>query len=708
MRHKQALVILLMLVALALRVWYLSVNPLSPEYSNADDGDYYRRALRLAVTGQYVDDSWLIRPPFHVLVFAGLLRLAIELGGSPATGVRLIQFFHTGLGVLMVPLCLALGRRMWSWRAGLIFAAFWAVWFPFVELPGTLFSEPIFLFLFALHLWLLLRFDDGGRLRDMALAGLVLGMAALTRSPALYALAFAVPWLVWRTWRPARPVSHAPARAAPDRRSLPAAIRAAVPPFAVLAAATVLVVAPWTMRNWIVYHKVIPIDTLGPINLWLDLDAAGERDRKIRALRAVPQADRQELAVREARKILAADPIRPLRPMWGTFRHIWKAQYVEDYFLKRSFFTRPLREAAPLGLLGDLLWLIVAFSGLAGFLHPSTDRPYKIMAGLWLVYSIVTVLIFHVEPRYLLPIWLLLGLYAAPVLAGAPGLWAALRRQPARGVLLGAALLALAGLFLSYRDYPAIVSRGLRREAAMWRGEAAYERGDYRAAEQSFRAALAVDPGFGDAEWSLALALGAQGRPAEGIDVVNPEGSRRSTLVSGLLRRAAGDEEGARRYLRSSEGRSGEDTQVWSMRMLWAEPRAALVLGDDGLDLGYIRGFGGAETAGDRTMRWLLGDGSIVLPTPEPLPAGGAVVLDLAAPLDLSGPLEVVVEGRWRTTIAVASDWRRYHLTLPAELAGARKLRLDFRAPTRLPMLHNPESDDARPLSVMVHRVAIQ
>ncbi len=43
--------------------------------------------------------------------------------------------------------------------------------------------------------------------------------------------------------------------------------------------------------------------------------------------------------------------------MWDTFRHIWKAQFIEDYFVKRGFFTRPLRETAPLGLIGDLMWL---------------------------------------------------------------------------------------------------------------------------------------------------------------------------------------------------------------------------------------------------------------------------------------------------------------------------------------------------------------
>jgi hypothetical protein len=61
-----AILALLVVASIALRLWFISVNPLDPRYSNADDGDYYRRALRFAVTGAYVDDAWLIRPPLHV------------------------------------------------------------------------------------------------------------------------------------------------------------------------------------------------------------------------------------------------------------------------------------------------------------------------------------------------------------------------------------------------------------------------------------------------------------------------------------------------------------------------------------------------------------------------------------------------------------------------------------------------------------------
>lgn len=48
---RRRVLVLLMLLAAALRIWYLTINPLWPQFSNADDGDYFQRALRLAVTG---------------------------------------------------------------------------------------------------------------------------------------------------------------------------------------------------------------------------------------------------------------------------------------------------------------------------------------------------------------------------------------------------------------------------------------------------------------------------------------------------------------------------------------------------------------------------------------------------------------------------------------------------------------------------------
>src|SRR5262245_35485663 len=88
------LLTLIVLLGVALRFWMIWVSPLDPRFSNADDGDYYRRALRLAVTGHYIDDAWLIRPPLHVFFFAFWLRLAL-LAGVPQLGVLFVQLAQT-------------------------------------------------------------------------------------------------------------------------------------------------------------------------------------------------------------------------------------------------------------------------------------------------------------------------------------------------------------------------------------------------------------------------------------------------------------------------------------------------------------------------------------------------------------------------------------------------------------------------------------
>ena len=732
------LLIFLALLALALRVWYCSINPLLPQFSNADDGDYYQRALRLVMTGQYVDDAWLIRPPLHVWFFAACLKTALWLGQPVTTGVRIVQGVQSMLGAAMVFLGYGVVSRLFgNRRAGLVFAAFWAVWFPFIDLASTLFSEPLYLFLFTLHLWFLLRFDANGRLRELVWAGLVLGGAALTRSPALYALAFAGPWLMARAWR-----QH------PTwRRRLLAAGR----PLAVLAVATLLVVGPWTARNWVVYQRFIPVDTLGPINLWLDLGETTERDRKIALLRTLPQADRQAYASTQARAILAADPLRPFRPMWQTFRAIIKAQFIEDFWVKRTDFGRALRPVAPLGLLGDALWLSFTVAGLWRLLHPTTDRAFKWVTAAWLLYSVATVLVFHVEPRYLLSIWLILAMYGAsaisnwnrtppqsppsvqsassafpsaqsspnesPAAPPPPILKPPIRSNPfksassafpsPRRFLALAIPAAVLALFFSYRPYPTIIGRGLQRERAFAVGEQAWHANDYAGAERGYRAALAVQPDYIDATVALAAALGAQGRAAEGAALLDAGASRASGVMLGALLRDAGQTGAAATLLSEGERIANVDAQRWALTRLRPLPSTALVLGSD-LDVGYLAGFAPGEVIAGRTLRWLLGTGEVRLPLPAPLSAGRSVALEIAAPIALTGPLHVQInDGPWQA-VWPRADWRSYHLPIPPEAVGASNLHLRLRAPTVSPWLRDPATPDPRTLSVMLHRVVIE
>jgi len=725
----------IVLLGIGLRLWMIGISPLDPSYSNADDGDYYRRALRLALTGQYVDDNWLIRPPLHVFFYAFWLRLAIVIG-RPALGVPFIQLAQTVLAALTIMLGYGNGRRLFPSGspeirqdlAGLLFALFLSTWYSFVEQPSVLFSELIYMFLFLLHVWLLLRFDTSGRRRYLALSGFALGAATLTRSPALYSLAFVVLWLVVRAGIKDQRPKTKDQLSKPFLKKYPWSFVIGHSSLVILCC--LAIVLPWTARNYIVYQRFIPVDTLGQINLWLDLDAVDKRDDHINQLRQLPQADRAAYALAHARAILAADPLKPFRPMWDTFRHIWKLQFVEDFFVKYSFYTRPLRESAPLGLAGDLIWLVFTLCGLIGLARPAREGLHNRLFMLaWLGYSLMTVLVFHVEPRYLLPIWTLMGLYGAWVLASLPRPRRPgdqeTRRQggttsrdllvslsPGLPIFRLALQIALAAAFvvllLSYRDYLTVIASGRARERGMRAGEQAYAANDYSTADQSFRAALAAQPDFVDARVDLALALAAQGRRAEAAGLLHRGDSRRSDLLIGVLAGDLGDIDKARATIARSEATAGEDIQAWALEWLRQPPRDEQAL-DGASDIGYISGFSSAEGGEGRRFRWLKGAGQIVLPLSAPLRPQQAVVLRMTGGQPGVTALDVWLGDRWVGRVPVRSgSWRDYRLPLPAELAGRRQAAIRLRAPTFVPALRDPASDDMRALSLMISAVRVE
>ncbi|MDW8403790.1 glycosyltransferase family 39 protein [Chloroflexus sp.] len=679
----------LVAIGLALRLWFIAVNQIDPRFSAADDGDYYVRALRFAVTGEYLDNSWLVRPPGHIFFFAAMLRIGLWFG-DPAIGIALIRAAQVILSLALIPLGYDLARRLFDQRTGYIFAAILAVWMPMVELPALILSEPLFLSMLLIHAWLLVRWRDDRRLGWLIGAGVTLALAALARSPGLYGALFAALFIAISAWQPLRRNRFQP---------VAAALLAFLLPFA-------LTIAPWTIRNYVLYRDLILVDTLGPVNLWIATSDAvhegrGEGEAK-GILASLPQEERQRFVSAELRRIATTEPWRFTRNLWPHFQHIWKAQFVEDFFVKASFFTRPLREIWLPGIIGDLIWLITTLAAPFAFLARPREGAFRLLALGWIGYTCLMVMLIHVEPRYLLPVWLWFGLYGAAALAR-------LGQQPwqvDRFALAGLAVsVFLAFLIFSYRDYPQIIRAGIAREQAWAAAQQALARGDAAATEQAYRAMLAADPDFADGQAEFARWLLAQGRYDEAWQVAGNYPAHRSNLVRGALARAQGDVQTATALLRDTEEKAGEDVQRLAFAWLAPAPTRSLTLGTD-LDLGYLYGFAFGERAGDVTYRWLQGNGAIRLPLPEPLTGNETVALRLAAP----APTELaVIIGEQRYAILVApGGWRVYYLPLPAQMRGQREVTVYLSAPTFLPYQRFPNSTDARPLSVMVQQVSIR
>lgn len=148
-------------------------------------------------------------------------------------------------GCLLIPAVGRLGSRVFGPTAGIVAAGLAAFYPDLVWFSLHFWSETLFLVLLYWALERLLAADASGSRAAAGLAGLLWGLAILTRETALYFTPVVALWLVWRRPR-----------------------EGALPKAAAFLLATTLTVAPWTYRNRVVYGAFVPVSTAGALNLW--------------------------------------------------------------------------------------------------------------------------------------------------------------------------------------------------------------------------------------------------------------------------------------------------------------------------------------------------------------------------------------------------------------------------------------------------------
>jgi arylsulfatase A-like enzyme/4-amino-4-deoxy-L-arabinose transferase-like glycosyltransferase len=225
-----------------------------------DEQGYANRALALlegqGVQGSY--QSWVLhddpairpvdypqypgawQPPGQIAFMAAVMAL-------PGGGLGLVKIAQVLLGALSVWLVYALGRAWIGHREGLLAAWICALYPNLVAFTHYLWSETLFSFLLLAALFCLTRREDPPRLGDAALAGLLLGLAALTRATLFYVLLVLPFWLAWahrRAWRPALAAG------------------------ALVALVATLVIVPWSLRNTRLHGGFVWIETNSSYNLW--------------------------------------------------------------------------------------------------------------------------------------------------------------------------------------------------------------------------------------------------------------------------------------------------------------------------------------------------------------------------------------------------------------------------------------------------------
>lgn len=176
-------------------------------------------------------------PPLYAYFIAAPYALFGTL-----TAVKWVQVVVSSLAVVAVG---RVANAVFGAEAALVAAAIAAFHPDLIWFSVHFWCETLFLAILWWAFDRLLGADARPSTRLALAAGMLWGLAALTRETVLYFTPLAAAWLAWR-----------PAAAGGARRAAAFLLTAA------------LTIAPWTYRNWVVYKAFVPVATSGGLALY--------------------------------------------------------------------------------------------------------------------------------------------------------------------------------------------------------------------------------------------------------------------------------------------------------------------------------------------------------------------------------------------------------------------------------------------------------
>ncbi len=206
--------------------------------------------------------AWL--PPVYPFLLSLIFRIFGSLSVPSLNAAVLLNILCST--ATCVPIFFA-GKRLSAPSAGLSVAAtaawIWALLPAAILLPFEwIWDTSLSALLAALLLWFTLYLADSHRARDWCAYGLLSGLSLLTNT-ALGALW--LPWLFWAgffTMRRAKKSADSAPASSPSRDA--AAWKRPALAFAV----AILCCVPWTIRNYVQFHKFIPVRSNFAFELW--------------------------------------------------------------------------------------------------------------------------------------------------------------------------------------------------------------------------------------------------------------------------------------------------------------------------------------------------------------------------------------------------------------------------------------------------------
>ena len=384
---------LLVVAVVALAVRLAAVIPLHTAGQTSDEKEYVVLAQKVAAGEDFVDSNgeYSIRYPLYPYLLAALIKV---FGDS-----RWVMYLVNALMSALVPvLCAFLARSIWADKTVALASAWAAALYPGLVVYGAVLqTESLYLVLFLAALLLAVRLAERPGLRNAIALGIAGGLAALARAvflgffPILLAL-----FLVMRR----RDGGQAGWRWT-----------------GVAAVVFLLVLVPWTWRNYLIHGTLIPISSLGghlvlignnpyATGTWSTLPGFERwyrdelRKNGISEPDSLTEVERGRIAARVGIDYMVAHPLEVAG------RVITKAHIFWFYPITNSDSNLPLQGVA---VMADVLLYLAAVLGMVR-MRNAGGRLVPVIGAM--VFFAVLALVLHAEARYRLPLMPLICMFA--------------------------------------------------------------------------------------------------------------------------------------------------------------------------------------------------------------------------------------------------------------------------------------------------------
>ena len=407
--------LLLALAGLFVRAAFLLLEPETPLIG--DEQVWTNWAIKDLATGKVRFSPFRAGMIFYPPLYSYFVA-AFHEPFATLVAVKWAQVVVSSLIVLAVG---RVGATVFGERAGPVAGAIAAFHPELVWFSVHFWSETLFLAFLWWAFERMLAADARASTRSAVAAGVLWSLAVLTRETCLYLTPLAAAWLWWR------PSAEGAARRA-----------------AAFLLAACLTIAPWTYRNWVVFHAFVPVATSGGLALYQG-NSGLTRDEVYRHYEAVEgRIEQYRWARRMGMKaILDRQPTWIFEKLRDEMPRFWEADSLALIHIRRGAYADvgPAAAVAAWALV-VLPYLALLSCFVAGLAALRLERRTGLLLSFLVLYNLLHVTT-HGFARYRLPIMPVVFVVAAYAVAE----WRA-GRYPAlsarRRVLAMALALALA------------------------------------------------------------------------------------------------------------------------------------------------------------------------------------------------------------------------------------------------------------------------